>query len=696
MTPLADASTNMMTAREIFERHEEVFERGHEDYMREARELEDMYLGGGRQWRPEDRAILEAEGRPCWEVDITKPAVNAAAGYQIANRVDISFVPRGGAADEFNAKLQSKVVRQILDNNRWRQKETQVFLDGLIQRRGYFDIRMNYDDSPLGEVKIRVPDPLDCLPDPDANSLDPDDWSDYMETRWLNAAQLEWNYGEDAAKEIVARGDSLCEHLNHGEEHGILRAGFNERLVAAYSLNRAFRNERGPTRRYRVIERQVNEYQLALTAVFPGGDERVVEGMDREYIAQLIEQGIPVIKRRKRRVRFQVAAPDVAVFNEIAPFSHFTVVPYFPFFRRGRSTGMLDSLKSTQEMLNKFVSQFAHIVNTSANSGWQGESGQLDNMSDQDLVNNGGKTGLVLLRRPGTPKLEKITPNQIPTGIDRMIELSHLHAKMVSGMDDTLLGNTPADLSGVAIQSLQFASQQKLALPLDNLSWTRQMVAVRTQELTQRFYGAERIMRIAEEDMYGVTRYIPTVLNQRMPDGTIVNDLTMGTYDLVMSEQPGQVTFDNSQFQQLKDMREMGINVPEHRIIRASNLADKSEIAEEMAKAAGQVDPVVEAETRLKNAQAEKAEAAATNSRVEGMFSAVKTAREIVLTPQTASLADVLLRSAGFKDQDAAPLLPSAPAAIPGEMAAPGPENSNPLTPTNPDVGLDTGLGSTT
>ena len=180
-----------------------------------------------------------------------------------------------------------------------------------------------------------------------------------------------------------------------------------------------------------------------------------------------------------------------------------------------------------------------------------------------------------------------------------------------------------------------------------------------------------------------------------MPDGTINNDLTIGTYDLVMSEQPGQVTFDNSQFEQMKSMKEMGLNIPDHRILKASNLVDKSEIAEEMAANAGQPDPVQEAETALKRAQANKADADAVNKRIEGMFSGVKTAREIVVTPQTAALADKLLRSAGFVDQDAAPIMPAAPAAIPGEIV-PGPENSNPLTPTNPDVGLDAGLGSTT
>ena len=102
------------------------------------------------------------------------------------------------------------------------------------------------------------------------------------------------------------------------------------------------------------------------------------------------------------------------------------------------------------------------------------------------------------------------------------------------------------------------------------------------------------------------------------------------------------------------------------------------------------------------------------------------TAQTITAIPQTAPLADVLLRSAGYQDADAAPIMPSAPEPIAGAMPARegrpvdlAPEQvaaiqrqqpatprqvlgvhrntspqfpANPAAPANPDVGFNAGI----
>ncbi len=693
---MSDTTRNRDAARDVFDRLGEVYLRGHEAWMAHVRRLEDYFLAGGRQWLPSDKAVLESEGRPTYEVDVVKPAITAAVGYQIANRVDVSFVPRGGRADEASAKLMSKVVRQVLDNANWRHAETDAFTDGLIQQRGYIDVRMDYEMSDLGLPSLRVVDPLDGIPDPDGKSYDPDSWADWHETRWLTAAEIEQNYGRDAARDVVGNAKTYVSEDPHGTEQGIDRSGFDERLPGMYHLGRGWMGKEGAWRRYRVVERQSNVYENVLVARWPTGDVRVVEGNTRESIGWLIDQGIPVFKRRMRRVRWSAAAPEVMLFEKLSPYDHITAVPYFPYFRRGRSVGMVDNLVSVQDMLNKFISQYGHVVNGSANSGWQGEANQLANMTDAVFTAKGATTGLVLLRKPGSKAFEKIQPNQIPTGLDKMIEFAYRNAQIVSGVDDAMQGLQKPDLSGVAIQSLQFAAQQKLAMPLDNLSRSRKMVVERVVECVQKFMGAERVMRITEEDSYGVKRNIPHTLNERRPNGEVLNDLTMGQYDIVLSEQPAQVTFDNSQFEQMKAMKELGVPLSNARLVRASNLADKSDIADELMQSEGKSDPVAEAEANLKIAQAELAKNTAVAKSIEAQFSAVTTAREIVLTPAAASLADALLLSGGFVDKNAAPIIPQAPAGV-APMAT-GPENTNPLTPTNPAnpaIGLERGLSAT-
>lgn len=107
-------------------------------------------------------------------------------------------------------------------------------------------------------------------------------------------------------------------------------------------------------------------------------------------------------------------------------------------------------------------------------------------------------------------------------------------------------------------------------------------------------------------------------------------------------------------------------------------------------------DPTLQAKAELLKAQAtkalsdaNKADVGATALSVETQYSAVQTAQVIEQVPATATTADGLLRSAGAVDHDAAPIVPQASGS--GEFAQ-MPSNTDPLTPANPDVGLQAGI----
>lgn len=112
-------------------------------------------------------------------------------------------------------------------------------------------------------------------------------------------------------------------------------------------------------------------------------------------------------------------------------------------------------------------------------------------------------------------------------------------------------------------------------------------------------------------------------------------------------------------------------------------------------------DPTMQARAKLFGAQAEKAladaerlQALTVGARVEAQYSGVQTAQVIEQIPGTATTADALLRSAGAKDMDAAPIVPQASGA--GEVPpVEVPTNTNPLTPANPEsptVGMQAGI----
>ena len=105
-----------------------------------------------------------------------------------------------------------------------------------------------------------------------------------------------------------------------------------------------------------------------------------------------------------------------------------------------------------------------------------------------------------------------------------------------------------------------------------------------------------------------------------------------------------------------------------------------------------QPDPTVEAKAKLLAAQARKADADATNIGMETLYSGVQTGQAISMNPAVSGLADGLARSVGFKDQDMAPIIPQAPAAL---EPVPPITNTNPMTPANPaspEVGVRDGI----
>jgi len=693
------ATNDTQLAAENWERYQYGVTRGHREYTATAAVLEGFYTGGqydrdgrmlpGGHWNEADLQVLEEQGRPAYEFNQVMPAVNAALGYQISNRMDIAFRPRQGDATKELAETRSKVAMQIASNNDLHWCESEVFADGMIQQRGYFECRMDFDDNLLGELRVSVPDPLDVIPDPDAKTYNPSGWSDVIVTRWLTADEIEGLYGAKARKIAEASGSGQVENADFGEHDVDVTernkfGGMNSRYDAQFSNSGIVR--------YRIVDRQKWVRERASVAIHPSGDVRMLGGDETpEALAEMQAQGIQITKRMVKKVRWLVTTIDTVLHNDWSPYDRFTIVPYFAFFRRGKTRGLVDNAIGPQKALDKGISQAIHIINTTANSGWQVEEGQLTNMTTEQLGEWGAKTGLVLERKLGSSPLQKITANAMPPGVDKIIEMAAYTLKDVT-VPDAMRGVGMADESGIAIQSKQHASQQGLAVPLDNLARTRNMLARWFDYAITKYYDSERVFRITKTDpRTGQEVDEKLAINQFDPEtGAYFNDMTAGEYDTVITEQPMQVTFENSQFTQVMEMRTAGVNIPDNSVIRHSNLSDKHEIMQQMEGAATPpADPLAEAKAKLIDAQTRKTLAEAVNKSVEGMFSATQAASNIAMSPQVAPLADTLLKSAGFVDMDLAPIVPS----VPDGMQVMAPEsNTNPLTPTNPATGMQQGI----
>ncbi len=562
-----------------WDRYVRARDNGHLDYIALAKKCDAFYQG--QQWEESDAAALDAEGRPALTINTVLPTVNTVLGEQSTRRADVQFKPRRGADMEVATTL-TKLFMQIGDNNKLDWIEQQVFSDGLIMDgRGYFDVRMDFTDHVEGEVRITAKDPLDILIDPDAKDYDPKTWNEVMETKWMTLDEIEELYGAKKAEQLRYIAENGMSYGRDSVEYEESRYGdteANDMFTQSGPVSEeAYRNVKA----LRVIERQCRKIGRVDCFVDPNtGDQRVVPETWTDAKAKKFakQYGLSIYNKVKRKVRWTVTCDKVVLHDDWSPYEDFTIVPYFAYFRRGRPFGMVRNLISPQEQLNKIASQELHIVNTTANSGWMVESGSLVGMHPDDLEEHGAETGLVLEYNRGSTPPVKIQPNQIPTGLDRISQKAASNIKSISGINDSMLGTDSAEVSGIAIQAKQNRGVMMIQVPLDNLRKTRHYLAEKVLNLVQRFYTEERIVMVTNENDPLQPREA-MVINEVTPEGQIINDLTIGEYDVIIATQPARDSFDEMQFAEALNLRNVGVAIPDDAIIEYSHLNKKGELA---------------------------------------------------------------------------------------------------------------------
>jgi len=562
---------------------------GHDKWLETAKKCDAFYLGD--QWDEGDRNKLESEGRPVLTINEVLKVVNAFLGKQSQQRLDLTFKPRRDAEDA-TAQALSKLVEQILDHNDYEFLEKEVFEDGIIVDRGYFDFRLEFTDNILGDIKGRVQDPYEVLPDADAKSFDPEGWNSVIITRWMTLDDIEAHYGKKKRLEVNAHAvayDTFGEdsvrydgHRTFGDDQ------FDVQPTTTYDEDKTIRS-------VRVVERQYR--RMAPIAFFvdnlTGDMKRIPDDLADEKADEIANKaGLSIIRKVGKRIRWVTTADNVVLHDSWSPYRSFTIIPYFPFFRKGLTSGVVKQLLSPQEQFNKMESQMLHIVNTTANSGWMSEEGALTNMTIEELEERGAETGLVLAYAKGSSPPTKIEPNSIPTGLHQLASRAQANVSGIAGVEG-LVGAPTREVSGVALDQLEARGLIQVDVPFDSLKRTRGLVGKKILELIQDFYTETRVMRVTVGDGFENMDQ-ELIINGINAAGEIVNDVTLGEYDLVVSSRPARDNYEDSQFANALQMRDAGVLVPDDVVIRHSQLDDKDQIAERVASLQGVAPPTQE------------------------------------------------------------------------------------------------------
>lgn len=589
----ADAARRYQLADENYRSYRESAE-SHKAWVIEAERYDAMYRG--EQWDEADLKALEEAKRPALTLNMILSTVNTLLGEQTQNRADVQFKPKRGT-DEATARDLGLLYKHVIDANDFYRHEQKVFADGLITDRGYYDIRISYENNIAGEIDLRPADCFDVIPDKNARDPDPATWNEVHITYWLTLDQIEQRFGKAARAEIEGLVSTSSYYVTDSLEFvDPKRFGTNNPNIDALT------NAEGlQLARVRVIDRQYYRLTEANVLINPvTGQIRDVPMFwsDEETAAYAQRYGMMVDKRQRRRVRWCVSVDHVLLFEGWSQYRTFTIVPYFPYFRPGRPFGMVRNLISPQELLNKTSSQELHIVNTTANSGWLVEENSLVDMSADELAEQGAKTGIVVEYRKGFAPPEKIKPNTVPTGIDRISDKALMAVRQVSGINESLLGMDKPSVSGVALEQRTNRGMVQVQLPLSNLKWSRQAVARKIVELIQDFYTEGRIIYVTDTDEPEQPSE-EHVINAVDENGEVINDISRGEFEVVITDVPARDTLDDIQFAEALSLRREGVPIPGYVIVEHSHLARKREVARLLKNLEGFGEPTPEQQQKM-------------------------------------------------------------------------------------------------
>ena len=614
--PSFQPAEDYQLAQQQWQRYIYMRDNGHLEFMGRADRC--MKFTWGDQWETADIAALRASGRPALTINKLLSTVSTLLGEQLDTRTETQFLARNPDHDD-TADALNKVYKFIEDSNQLDWVRSEVYQSGIITSRGFYEVRIKEDENLHGDIIVTALDPKTVMVDPDANSYDPADWNDVIITRWMSPDEIAERYDcKELADYLKSVQPSDLWFAYDAFADAIDRFGPQHRL--GYTLA-------PQARRFRVVDRQYRERKVVQHFVDTAtGDMRPVPAdWDKARVAKYLKANpnLSTMRREANVIMWTVTCDKFVLHNERSPFAHFTVVPFFPMFIFGRPVGMVENLLDPQQLLNKVSSQELHVVNTTANSGWKVKNGALTNMTVEELAEQGARTGLVL-EVTDIDAVEKITPNAYPSGLDRISYKAEEHIKTISNVTDTMLGQDREDVAAKAIEAKQQRGITSHKKPLDNLSRTDYLLARTILNLVQQYWSEERVIRIIKDPIKRESEVLK--INAHQDDGSILNDMTLGTYDVIVAPVPARESLEDSQHEQALELRKEGVQIPDDVLISTSRLPDRHEIIKRMAAQANSQAAQQQQQLQMRQQQAEvqKLEAEAVLKQAEAQAVGVK------------------------------------------------------------------------
>ena len=528
----------------------------------------------GKQWSDAEKAEMERLGRPMVTINKINRLFRLVYGYYAQNKTDISFAPADDSmSTEQVADILSKTYLQETKRNKTMWQDALVFQDGLSTGRGFWDIRQNFERNDLGETVGTCQDPFSTYLQHDADEYDIQKHTRVTTSRWASVDEIGATYGEEAAQRVLQvvsgdgwysfpqnyywdKADEVTPNRKFGQEGGgDPSTWWLERI--SHLVDPYRKNIRLLDMQYkvRVRARCFVDLETGDWSLVPDfwDDDRIGKAL---YHAETLGNPVKVVNRVINRHRWTSLVGDIMIWDDWSPYDWFTIVPFFPYFRRGKTRGMIDDLKDPSREVNKKRSLRVEILGRTANGGWKIHENALGPEQKANLHKFGSTPGFILEWQGDQPWMSPERLDAQPRNLEAQVQEDDASKDLmeISGINESAVGDLDRVQSGKAILARQRQAVVGTRMYFDNWSQSLELKGSVYLQNFQHFYTEERVVREmgSEEGRLG-----SIIINQRImsPDGSSVvsriNDVTLGRYTVVVKETPSADTFEATQFEEM-------------------------------------------------------------------------------------------------------------------------------------------------
>jgi len=488
------------------------------DTMNRQEALEDLKFVSGDQWPVELQNSRNLESRPVLTINKLDGYCRQVANQQRQQRPRIKVHATNTHEQMVEAQDIQGIIRHIEVNSNADHAYDNAFDYAVRMGWGFMRVRTDYvnEDSFDQEIYIDpVDNPFTVYFDPNSILPDGSDAEKCLITTMMSKEVFRSMYPDnDDGTSFTQRGtgDSQSEWITKEDIR-----------LAEY---------------YYTVREKAKLYLLS--------DGSSTFADDKDFFNRLDMAGITVIDTResfKKTIKYKKLTAIEVIEERDWPSRYIPIVPVYGrhvvIGDKRKKFGMVRYAKDSQRMYNFWQTSITESIALAPKAKWVMAEGQ-DEGHENDWAQANIKS-FPLLRYKQTdiegrtaPPPQRLQPEPPPAGTMAAAGMVSDDIKAIMGIfDPAQLGQ--GNISGKALNG----QQQQFDLTnydyYDNLTRSIAHVGKIILDLIPKIYDTQRILRIIGED--GKPDMLP--LNQRDAIGNILNDTSIGQYDVVMETGPG-------------------------------------------------------------------------------------------------------------------------------------------------------------